>query len=573
MNTKSNRIPAIITATLESSTLPGRSLLMLNGKTIIGTIVEKLKINDLFDKIILCTSNKKADDELVRHAQDLEIHVIRGDYANIGHRLIKAYAKFNIQEALIVRGDCPLFDLEYCIKLFDLYVTEKAEYAYSEHLNGLPYGTGTEIISSIALDKISEIKLPEIYDEKFSAFIKIHKKLFKTVKLDFIVSKPDFRFVIENSQDYEFIKALLSLTNSSPTAKDCVEIVCKHPYLKLINKPNNGVKEIGLNKILLFPEKIKNISREYDNSFPISVELSLTNNCNLNCKWCSDNALRKNQPGSLPLSSYKKLVNDLSSNGTKGLVIEGGGEPTIYPHFLKALTYAIDSGLSVGLITNGVEFKYSDILNKLEWVRVSLDADSPENFNHWKGADKFYQVLNNIKTMCDHKGNCVLGVGYVVTKHNIKNLEEIVILLADYGVDYIYLRPVIDNPDLKIEENLFYLEKYVTGSFSVMIHAMQENNIRGNSGVPCCSHSLSSVIAGDGSVYICGRLNIHEWIKPIGNINDESFYDIWHGRERRQQIEMLKEAEFCKEHCPECRLTKYNILLNNAGKIKTRNFI
>jgi MoaA/NifB/PqqE/SkfB family radical SAM enzyme len=275
----------------------------------------------------------------------------------------------------------------------------------------------------------------------------------------------------------------------------------------------------------------------------------------------------------LPFEVCYRLVGDLAENGCRGLVIEGGGEPTIYPRFREVVDSATEKGLAVGLITNGIVFNYSDLLPKMEWVRVSLDADSRETFSEWKGKDAFYDVLGNIRKMCENAGDCVIGVGYVVTMHNIKYLEEITMLLYEYGVNYLYLRPVIDNPDMSISENLFYLKKYETDSFSVMIHAMDENVIAGNDGLPCVSHPLSCVIAGDGSVFLCGRLNIHDWFEPLGNLNDNSFYEIWNGEKRKEQVGMVKDASFCEKWCPECRLTKYNKVFSNISKIKTRNFI
>ena len=102
---------------------------------------------------------------------------------------------------------------------------------------------------------------------------------------------------------------------------------------------------------------------------------------------------------------------------------------------------------------------------------------------------------------------------------------------------------------------------------------MKENMINGNNNIGCKCHSLTSVITADGSVYLCGRLNIYDWFKPIGNINTQPFYNIWCGEERRRQADMVLSKESCKKYCPECRLTKFNIEFNKLQKIKTTNFI
>jgi len=102
---------------------------------------------------------------------------------------------------------------------------------------------------------------------------------------------------------------------------------------------------------------------------------------------------------------------------------------------------------------------------------------------------------------------------------------------------------------------------------------MNHNLIEGNDGLPCIAHSLTTIITADGGVYLCGRLNIYPWFEPIGNVNSESFYDIWHGEKRREQYKMILDGEFNKKYCPKCRLAKFNQLFNRVSKMKTRNFI
>ena len=569
-----NKIPALIVAVNWSAIFPSRSLELLNSEPLLSHVVNRLRKMKYVSHIALCTSIEENDDTLVEEAIKNDIDIIRGDFSNVASRLLKAYDYYNCSEAFLARGDAPFVSFTEGDKLIKSHLDTKAEFSYNEYIYGLPYGLGGEVIAKELLFKMKELQLSDSYSQKISLFIRLNEGKFKTNKLKFKKPDSDVSFAVESYQGLDFARELFALAKENATPIMLLNTLEKHPFLKSINKPSITTKEIGLEKIVLFPEKLRSlISGNKNNSYPVSIELSLTNKCNLACRWCSDNELRGAHPGALSYDIYKNLIDDFAEHGVNGIVIEGGGEPTIYPHFNSAVEYALSKKLAVGLITNGVEFNYSQLVNQMEWIRVSLDADTPSTFKEWKGKDSFHDVLSNIRRMCELKGNCVVGVGYVVTKYNIEHIEEVTLLLREYGVDYLYLRPVIDHPEMQLSQKLTFLKKFESDAFTVMIHAMNENMITGNNGLPCKAHSLSSVISGDGAVFLCGRLNIHDEIKPIGNINESSFYDIWNGKERARQIQQVADYEFCKEWCPECRMTKYNILLSKTEKIRTRNFI
>ncbi len=568
------KIPALITAVHSSPTLSGRSMMRIGDLTVLEMIVSRLQQADCISRIVLCTSVGKEDNVLADRAAELGIDCVRGHRDDMAARLSAALEFCNSPSAFLVRGDAPLIDVHQCGRLLASHVRENAEFSYNEHLFGLPYGLGCEIITRSALDRIRYKTPGQLYSQKISLFIRLNSSMFSICRKEYESPDPDARFILETRRDHEFLCEVVSQAGIHADTAALLHTMDRHPYLKKLSSTTDRASEFGLDKLLLHPEKLRNlVSDDPDESYPVSVELSLTNDCNLGCTWCSDSKLRAARPGTLDITVYKDLVQDLAAKQTRGLVLEGGGEPCLHPEFSKALELALDSDLAVGLITNGTLFTFEEFLPRMEWVRVSLDADSPETFREFKGKDFFDRVIANIRRMCAAKESCTIGVGYVVTRDNIRNLEEITILLNDLGVDYLYLRPVIDHPEMRIEENLYYLRKYETDSFRVLIHAMQENTVTGNNELPCVAHSLSTVIASDGSVFLCGRLNIFDWMEPIGNINSESFGNIWRGSRRREQSAQVRDGSFCSQWCPECRMTKYNTVLERLKQVRTVNFI
>ncbi|MFH1090807.1 MAG: SPASM domain-containing protein, partial [Pseudomonadota bacterium] len=256
-------------------------------------------------------------------------------------------------------------------------------------------------------------------------------------------------------------------------------------------------------------------------------------------------------------------------------VIEGGGEPTLHPDFNAVVAGIKKLGLAVGLITNGFLMPYIGMVEDFEWIRVSLDASSRTQYRQLKGVDGFDRVINNLMNIAAEKRKALLGVGYVLTNLNddLVQFEQLVKFLRKIGASYIHVRPVVDHPELLSTAGIGFLKKYETRDFSVNIAAITDNQEAGNSGLPCLAHSLSTVVTADGGVYLCGRLNQFENWQPLGNLHQRTFNKIWSGQERRDQVRLVSQPEFCLDNCPQCRMTKYNRLLYGADQIRTRNFI
>lgn len=542
-------------------------------KSVIETLLERLIESKRF-QIIITTSKETEDDSLEGIAQRYNIECIRGEHLDIVKRLLRVINSFGGENFIRVSAYSPLVDIQKLIKLYDEHVEGGYDYSFNEHYNGLPMGMGGDVFSAYVLRRVDKLDLDISQKEFVGLYIRQNEVNYKVHKASYpgnVGGKS--KLTIETPKDFDLVNDVLNhLTDISvETVSDYLE---SHSVLRRYNR-ENPPREAGVEKLMLNEEKVNSILKNdiIDSTYPISVELTLTNACNLRCVYCSDMLLRDKQGVyQFEKEDFYRLFDDLSSGGTKGVVLEGGGEPTIYPYFTDVVRYARSVGLAVGLITNGTQLLQPEILKELEWIRVSLDASTKEEYLELKGVDAFEKVLTNIASYV--KDCNTVGVGYVVTNKNISQLESLVLRLRMIGASYIQLRPVVDSPELYPEGiELDYLKYYEKSDFGVEIGGMVENASGGNNNLPCYAHSVTSIISGDGSVYLCGRLNIYDWLKPIGNIREQSFRKIWNGEERRVQSEMVGDPGFCEKNCPQCRISKFNSVFDRLEAVKTIHFI
>ena len=562
-----------IQATMHSKGFPGKVLAKLsNNQTVLEFLTTRIRKAEFTDKVVIVTSDLKSDQPIVEEANRLNVEVIRGLHDDLIKRFIYTADILKADYLVRILGSNPLLDIEALGDLIEAHFLGDWEYSFNDHFDGVMLGTGSEIVNVNLLRKLDKEKLTKEQRIVGTLFIRQHAQNYKVQRFKVNVGMQWVNLYVDSQEDFQRVKKITEevFPLNNETIKAFIE---NYPLYGCSQQ--TPPQEIGMEKLFIHPQKLASVlandNEQMDSSYPVSVELSLTMRCNFDCVWCSDKDLRASMDDDIDLQLLHDLFKDLSENGTQGVVIEGGGEPTIYKDFDGVLDLLDRFNLGKGLITNGSTALKPHRLERFDWIRVSLDSSTPDEHHKLKAFDGFERVLGNINSYAQH---CpIVGVGYVVTNKNIGDIETLVLRLKEFGVTYIQFRPVVDHKDLLPSIELDYLKRYQSENFSIIIDGMKENMVTGNSGLPCKANSLTSVITADGGVYFCGRLNIYPWVKPIGNLHRNSFNEIWVGEERKRQHVKALDKNFCGEFCPQCRLTKFNELFHRINNIKTTKFI
>ncbi len=131
----------------------------------------------------------------------------------------------------------------------------------------------------------------------------------------------------------------------------------------------SGTTKLFANADRLLEFKERNILR------PVTLDVSPTNACNLNCSFCSvknRDLTEELLPGNAIATIHKYM-----ELGIKSVVLTGGGEPTLWSYFDGFVKQCKDIlNLKLGLITNGLKLHEIDpeILGRFDWIRVSLNG-------------------------------------------------------------------------------------------------------------------------------------------------------------------------------------------------------
>jgi len=166
------------------------------------------------------------------------------------------------------------------------------------------------------------------------------------------------------------------------------------------------------------------------------VVWNATKRCNLACVHCYAGAETERAPGELSTPEAKGLLDDLADYGVP-VVLFSGGEPLVREDLVELVAYADGVGLRPVLSTNGTlvtEERASELKEAgLAYAGVSVDGLSERN-DRFRGQEGAFDAAVRGMRACQSVG-LKTGLRYTVTEANVDDLEGVVDLLADEGVD------------------------------------------------------------------------------------------------------------------------------------------
>ncbi len=351
------------------------------------------------------------------------------------------------------------------------------------------------------------------------------------------------------------------------------------------------VKQFSSDKILAHLDRIDEWLRT-GMSRPITFELDMTNICNHKCPACFGFS-KKGSKDSMNLEEARDIIYQIKEAGGKGLTFTGGGEPLCNPATTKAVEYARKIGLDVGFITNGalVDRTTARILLKNSiWIRVSLDAATPEMFklSHGVGEGAFEKIVSNIKLLVREKkeldSRTTIGAGYLTSPATSGEMYKFAMLCRDLKVDYAQFRPLLpsfgsekaDCPASSQKTILGEIKKSMRLSkddFEVLYSKHKYDCIAdgkvARSYDDCYGHHFAAVVAADKRMYICCHFRgVKKYC--IGDLKKNTIGEIWRSMERKRVYAGLD----LRDCVPLCRCNTFNAVLWNIKQKKMhQNFI
>ena len=222
----SPRIVAIVEARMSSSRLPGKHLMLANGKPMLQHLIDRLKQVALIDEIVLATTVNVADDKLVELADSLNISNYRGSELDVMGRVLDAAETFNADVVCEVTGDCPIIDPELVDQAIEAHLKNNVMYVNNGR-HGLPDGMGSQVFNCSALRKSSEMTEKPLDREHVTLHIKNNPDLFSAFYLipPNQLRWPELGLTLDEKDDYLLLKRIIEHFGDLNPFFNCFEVI------------------------------------------------------------------------------------------------------------------------------------------------------------------------------------------------------------------------------------------------------------------------------------------------------------------------------------------------------------
>ena len=122
----------IIEARTSSKRLPRKTLMKICGIATIELMIERVKRVKNINKIILATTNKECDTELVDIAKKQGIEFFRGSENDVLSRVLLAAQKFSVDVIVSLQGDSVLIDPECVDDAVSFFLNNKFDFTVNK---------------------------------------------------------------------------------------------------------------------------------------------------------------------------------------------------------------------------------------------------------------------------------------------------------------------------------------------------------------------------------------------------------------------------------------------------------
>ncbi len=256
------RVVAVVQARMGSTRLPGKVLMDVGGRAMLGRVLDRASRAPSLDVVVVATTGSEADDPICDWCAAEGYGFHRGSETDVLDRYYQAAKAQGADVVVRITADCPLLDPSVVDKVVRVYLDGGLDYVSNTLRYTYPDGLDTEVFSFEALERAWKEARQPAEREHVTPFLKDAGRFrIRNVESPEDLSARDLRWTVDDPGDLEFVRAVYGRLGRGDGfgMEDVLALLAKEPALEELNM--GTVRNEGYYKSLAAEPAMKPLER------------------------------------------------------------------------------------------------------------------------------------------------------------------------------------------------------------------------------------------------------------------------------------------------------------------------
>jgi len=236
----------VIQARMGSRRLPGKVLKEIEGQSLIGRLIQRLKTRCRAYPIVCAIPDTPENIHLKNVCKGKGVDVVMGPEEDVLKRYVMAADQFELTDVVRITADCPLLDPRLVNHLIQRHV--EGSWDLTANLTGVaggfPRGMDVEVLRASTLHSLDGVATEFRFREHVTLYLYERPDQFKIniISASPEQARPDLRLCVDEIYDLEVVRAVYRnfIPRADFTLSEIIAFLDDHPEIK---KLNQGVKQ------------------------------------------------------------------------------------------------------------------------------------------------------------------------------------------------------------------------------------------------------------------------------------------------------------------------------------------
>lgn len=211
------QIGAIIFSRFSSSRLPGKALIDIDGRCLLGRVIDRARLIEGINNIIVSTSSESDDNGIVEFSKNEGVDVFRGDLEDVSKRALDTCDYFKLSKFARICGDRPFFDPGMVTNLIKAHQEFDLDIATTTFPPSFPPGMAAEVIKTEALREAYALMTKNEHREHVTKYFYEYPETFKihNIQNPLMKEMKDLDFALDDKEDLKRIRWIAANLNKN----------------------------------------------------------------------------------------------------------------------------------------------------------------------------------------------------------------------------------------------------------------------------------------------------------------------------------------------------------------------